>query len=291
MEKGKNKQQQSSLLHYYGECTMEESPTHGCSSESRDPTPSPLVNSEGQTSSMEPILRDIQKTNSLIEEKINEINSSISKMDKKMEAFTKRLDKAEHRLGDMEDSMHNMETSVQQLQETIVKLQDKADDLENRSRRCNLRLVGLPEGEEGKDPVSFLENWLPTFLNLPDLSDNLEIECAHRTFLPKTRNADRPHMLLFKLLCYRDKEIILRQARKLGPLTFKNKPIYLFPDMRKSFSDVKRLCKDLAIPFALLFLARLCIDFQGQHLFFTSPFDAENHIKMTSLQDDSPPSP
>uniref|UniRef100_H2ZYB8 L1 transposable element RRM domain-containing protein n=1 Tax=Latimeria chalumnae TaxID=7897 RepID=H2ZYB8_LATCH len=196
---------------------------------------------------------------------------SISNMDKKMEAFTKCLDEVERHLGDTEDSVHTIETSVRQLQETIVKLQDKADDLENHSCRCNLHLVGLPEGEEGKDPVSFLENWLPTFLNLPDLPENLEIERAHRTFLPKTRNADRPCMLLFKLLRYHDKETILRQAHKLGPLTFKNKPIYLFPDMstdlfqkRKSFSDVKRLCKDLAILFALFFPARLRIDFQGQ---------------------------
>uniref|UniRef100_H3A364 L1 transposable element RRM domain-containing protein n=1 Tax=Latimeria chalumnae TaxID=7897 RepID=H3A364_LATCH len=195
------------------------------------------------TKSMESILRDIHQTNSHIED-----------MDKKIEAFTKHMEEAERRTGDTEDLVHTMETLVQQLQETINKLQDKADDLENRSRRCNLRLVGLPEGEEA---------WLPTLLNLPELSDNLEIERAHRTFLSKVRNVDRPRMLLFKLLRYRDKETILRQARNLGPLTF-NKPIYLFPDMRKrkSFSDVKWLCKDLAIPFALLFPARLRVDFQ-----------------------------
>uniref|UniRef100_H3ACC9 L1 transposable element RRM domain-containing protein n=1 Tax=Latimeria chalumnae TaxID=7897 RepID=H3ACC9_LATCH len=238
-----------------------------------------------QTNSMESILRDIHQTNSQIEERISEIKSSIS-------------NEAEHRLGNMEDLVHGLETTVQQLQETVVKLQEKTDDLENHSRRCNLRLVGLPKGEEGKDPVSFLESWLPSFLNLLDLSNNLEVERAHRAFLPRTSSTDRPRMLVFKLLCYRDKEVILRQARKLGTLTFKNKPIYIFPDMsadlfqkRKSFFSVKRLCKDLDIPFALLFPARLRIDFQGQRLFFANPLDAENHIKMASLPEDSPSSP
>uniref|UniRef100_H2ZZE1 L1 transposable element RRM domain-containing protein n=1 Tax=Latimeria chalumnae TaxID=7897 RepID=H2ZZE1_LATCH len=291
-------QQQSSLLRYYGERAAEDPSTPGCSSECGDSVPSPPPNVEGQANSMESILRDIHQTNSHIEEKINKINSSISSMDKKMEVFTKRLDEAEHRLGNTEDSVHGMETSVQQLQETVVKLQEKTDDLENRSRRCNLRLVGLPEGEEGKDPVSFLETWFPSLLNLPDLSNNLKVERAHHAFLPRIRNTDRPRMLIFKLLRYRDKEVILRQARKLGTLTFKNKPVYIFPDMsadlfqkRKSFFGVKRLCKDLDIPFALLFPARLQIDFQGQCLFFTNPLDAENHIKMASLPDDSPPSP
>lgn len=39
----------------------------------------------------------------------------------------------------------------------ILTLKDKVDDLENRSRRNNLRLVGFPEGVEGRDAVSFVE--------------------------------------------------------------------------------------------------------------------------------------
>uniref|UniRef100_H2ZSQ1 L1 transposable element RRM domain-containing protein n=1 Tax=Latimeria chalumnae TaxID=7897 RepID=H2ZSQ1_LATCH len=222
--------------------------------------------------SMELVLRDIQQSNSHTEEKINEINSSISNMDKKMEVFTKWLDDAEHRIGNMEDAVQALETTIQQLQENIVKLQDKTKDLENHSRRCNLRLVGLPEGEEGKDPISFLKDWLPSFFNLPDLADKLEIERAHRAFAPKPRNSERPRMLIFKILHYRDKELIF-----LGSLIYKNKSIHIFPDVNadlfqkyKSFNGVKHLCKDLAIPFTLLYPARLRIDFQGQQLFFTS---------------------
>uniref|UniRef100_H3AK80 L1 transposable element RRM domain-containing protein n=1 Tax=Latimeria chalumnae TaxID=7897 RepID=H3AK80_LATCH len=206
---------------------------------------------------------------------INEIKSSIAAMDKKLETYAKRLDEVEHRIGNMEDSVLSLENTVLQLQEAIVKLQGKTDDLENRSRRCNLRLVGLPEGEEGKDPASFLESWLPKLLNLPELINNLEVERAHRTYAPRERNTDKPHMLLFKLLRYGDKESILRQARKLGALIHNNKPVRIFPDMsaelfqkRKSFSGIKRLCKELDIPFALLFPARLRIDFKGQCLIF-----------------------
>uniref|UniRef100_H2ZU44 L1 transposable element RRM domain-containing protein n=1 Tax=Latimeria chalumnae TaxID=7897 RepID=H2ZU44_LATCH len=190
---------------------------------------------------------------------------------KKLETYAKRLGEIEHRVGNTEDSVLILETTVQQLRETVVKLQGKTDDLENRSHRCNLRLVSLPEGEEGRDPVSFLETWLPTLLNMPELTKNLEVERAHRSFSPRTRNLDKPCMLLFKLLRYRDKENILRQARKLGTLTYNNKPVYLFPNMsaelfqkRKSFLGIKRLCKDLDIPFALLFPARLRIDFKEE---------------------------
>uniref|UniRef100_H3BB74 L1 transposable element RRM domain-containing protein n=1 Tax=Latimeria chalumnae TaxID=7897 RepID=H3BB74_LATCH len=243
------------------------------------------------TNAMELILQDVQHPNSHIKEKISEINSSISSLDR-------RLDTTECCIGDAEDVIQNLETNVQHLQEEIVKILGKTEDLENRSRRCNLHLVRLPEGVEGKDPVAFLEDWLPTFLNLPEMAEKLEIEWAHRTFMPKPKDSERPRMLLFKLLWFHDKELILQHARNSGPLRYKNKQIYFFPDMsadlfqkHKSFSEVKRLCKDLEIPFALLYPARFRIDFKGQRLFFTSPSDAENHIKMVLLRekDDLPP--
>ena len=39
-------------------------------------------------------------------------------------------------------------------------LEGRAEDAEGRSRRSNLRIVGLPEGEEGRDPLTFLEKWI-----------------------------------------------------------------------------------------------------------------------------------
>uniref|UniRef100_H3BA44 L1 transposable element RRM domain-containing protein n=1 Tax=Latimeria chalumnae TaxID=7897 RepID=H3BA44_LATCH len=207
--------------------------------------------------------------NTHIEKNIIEITTTISSMDKKMEAFTKRIEEVEHHIGDTEDSIHNVDSSIQDLQTKIGWLQDKADDLENCSQRCNLRLVGLPEGEEGKDPVDFLEDWLPSFLNLPD-QYKIEIERAHCTFAPRSGDANKPRMILFKLLRFRDKEMLLRQARKLGSLTYKNKPLYLFLNMsaesfqrRKSFNRVKRLCKDLDIPFALLYPSKIRMTLNG----------------------------
>lgn len=38
---------------------------------------------------------------------------------------------------------------------------DKTYDLENRSQRCNKRIVyRLPEGSEGTNPSAFFETWL-----------------------------------------------------------------------------------------------------------------------------------
>lgn len=46
--------------------------------------------------------------------------------------------------------------TIRNLEATIGELSTKLADMEDRSRRSNLRLVGLPEGAEGGDAVFFL---------------------------------------------------------------------------------------------------------------------------------------
>nr|XP_014352422.1 PREDICTED: uncharacterized protein LOC106706272 [Latimeria chalumnae] len=133
------------------------------------------------------------------------------------------------------------------------------DSLENQPRRSNLHIVGLLEGSEGKGPVDFFQIWLPKLLDLPLNPNSIEIEWAHWTMQPKPSPSESPRMLICKLLRFRDKEMILRAAHVKGPLMFQNEQIFIFPDVsaelfqkQKTFDRVKRTCKDLANPFALL---------------------------------------
>lgn len=65
-------------------------------------------------------------------------------MQDKQSGHTERLDFLHKDLGDHKKKM-----------EEIV------DDLENRARRQNLRLIGFPEGVEGKNAEAILQEWLP----------------------------------------------------------------------------------------------------------------------------------
>lgn len=48
----------------------------------------------------------------------------------------------------------------------IEVLRDKLMNMEDRSRRNNLRLVGIPEGSEETDMAGFLEEILPQLLGI-----------------------------------------------------------------------------------------------------------------------------
>ena len=86
-------------------------------------------------------------------------------------------------------------------------LEAKVDDLENRSRRCNLVIYNLPEGWEGTDCSSFISKTLKDHCNI----DSVNIQRAHRTGklnLPDPSDArpPKPHPIHIGFTFYQEKE-------------------------------------------------------------------------------------
>lgn len=94
-----------------------------------------------------------------------------------------RVGDAETQISGVEDTMDVLQAKVTKLEKQITDMADHMDDLENRSRRCNLRLVRLPEGTEGKDLVT--ETWLPSSLNLKTKTGKNKLDHAHRSLAPR----------------------------------------------------------------------------------------------------------
>ncbi|KAF3844248.1 hypothetical protein F7725_013589 [Dissostichus mawsoni] len=99
----------------------------------------------------------------------------------------------------------------------MLGFEQKIADLEDRNRRCNIRVYGLHEDAEGDAPVQFLEHMIPTwFPALKQLKP--EIERAHRIFCggPPTEG-ERPRAFIFCCLRFSTRQAILREARKHPP--------------------------------------------------------------------------
>lgn len=45
-------------------------------------------------------------------------------------------------------------------------LAEKTDDMGNRTRQDNIRVLRLKEGAKGEEPVAFFERWLTKILNI-----------------------------------------------------------------------------------------------------------------------------
>ncbi|XP_065643827.1 uncharacterized protein LOC136075231 [Hydra vulgaris] len=102
----------------------------------------------------------------------------------------------------------------------ITKIKSKLREIEDRSRRNNLRIDGLKESEN--------ENWNETELKVQKFFEdllglkNIKIERAHRTGI---RDSKKIRTVVIKLLNYKDKVAILKNVQKL-----KGKKIYVNED-------------------------------------------------------------
>lgn len=92
----------------------------------------------------------------------------------------------------------------------MLKLDSRSDELENRSRRNNIVVYGLPE-PNSESP----EQLLDSFKYL--MSDKLGLQCTdiERWHRLGARRGEKPRPAIFKFLDYRSKLAILKNARKL----------------------------------------------------------------------------
>ncbi|CAM4583641.1 unnamed protein product [Leuciscus chuanchicus] len=86
-----------------------------------------------------------------------------------------RITEAESRLSQTEDK------ATAALEKTVQSLSERAEDAENRSRLDNIRIIGLKEGAEGRQPVTFFQTWLPKRLEIETKHGVIKIDRAHRT--------------------------------------------------------------------------------------------------------------
>lgn len=85
---------------------------------------------------------------------------------------------------------------IQDVHMTSPKVSDnvaRAENMENRLHRSNAHIVGMPEKDEGKNPVEFIEHWLTATFGKNNLTPFFLVERAHRVppRPPPPRSNDR----------------------------------------------------------------------------------------------------
>uniref|UniRef100_A0A9L0TPW8 L1 transposable element RRM domain-containing protein n=1 Tax=Equus caballus TaxID=9796 RepID=A0A9L0TPW8_HORSE len=116
------------------------------------------------------------------------------------------------------------------LEEREVRLKRNEETLRELSdtiRRCNIRVIGIPEGEEKEKGAESLFKEIMAE-NFPNLVREMDLQVTEATRSPNFIKARRPtpRHIVVKLAKVNDKEKILRTARQ-KKLTYKGTPIRL----------------------------------------------------------------
>lgn len=196
----------------------------------------------------------------------------------------------EKSLCDASDRIMQLEKTTETLSNDYKKLQEKCMDIENRSRRQNLRIIGIPEGTEAGNPSRFMAEFFSEVLGEDNFDSPIIIDRAHRTLAPKPRRGERPRAMVIRLHYYSDKEKILKLSRNKGRLIYGGSPVHIFPDMspevgrlRASFNQVKVKLRNAGVPYSLFYPARLVITTDGSRHSFTDAQEAEKFLNSNNL--------
>ncbi len=96
-----------------------------------------------------PALRELR-------EDIQATNKSVKELREEFEAIVTKTKQTRDRVDSVQAAVRVDKRTVTDLKDQLERLTEKMTDMEDRSRRNNVRLVGLPEGMEGPDAFSEL---------------------------------------------------------------------------------------------------------------------------------------
>lgn len=137
---------------------------------------------EGEVS-LQTLWKEIKASKEDISKKIDrmtiDIQSKLTRIETSMTTLSEQMVEVEARVSATEDDLRDTRSTVSCLEKEVSYLKDKVQDLENRSRGSNIRIVNLPEKSKRCNMVLFLEHIIPEILGAQRSPPT--IERAHRT--------------------------------------------------------------------------------------------------------------
>ena len=229
----------------------------------------PQVDTAAELSSIKTLLQSIASDMSGLKAGMDAVQSTV-------ETLGHRVTEAETRISTLEDKDEVRETAVSTAMRTVTQLQERVIYLEDAGRRNNVRIVGIKEGDEGRDMQGFVQKLISETLDV-GLTQDFEIERSHRT----GQRGGRDRHILVRFLRFTAREAVLRAAREKGRVTWKDRPVSFFQDLsqdviqkRKKFDGVKKKLQEKGLRYTMVYPAMLRVVADNTRHTFTSPEDA-----------------
>ena len=110
------------------------------------------------------ILAAVEHTRENLEAKIDMVTVNLSLLRDDHKKLASRVSTTEQSLWDLQPKVKETQTRRHELMDRVRYLEGRAEDAEGRAHRSNLCIVGLPEGTEGVDPITWFEAWIKTVI-------------------------------------------------------------------------------------------------------------------------------
>lgn len=230
-------------------------------------------------------IRKMSATLQVVAMDVVSIKETTKELKDSVENVQIRLGEAEQRISEVEDVSARMEENVGKCDKKLETLWTRVEDLENRSRRNNVRMVGLKEGkEETGKVIQYVEKVLSQGLGLT--GNEFEIERAHRSFATMPNPDEPPRTVMIRFLRSSARDKVLQVAKEKRGIKWEDCKLSFFEDLsrelvekRKAFIPVKRRLHELNVRHRLVYPATLFFTWKGQKKTFRVSTEAEKFVR------------
>lgn len=222
---------------------------------------------------------------------LQEINTSLQHIRTELERQGSTVHDLVQQVGDNQKKSREIKKVVNACVEDQKKFELKLAEMEDRSRRNNVRIIGVKEGREADDPVGFLQRQLPVWIPALQNKPVIEIDRAHRIHGKSTA----ARTMIFRCLRYQDRQTILQGAREIqrkGPIRDEQTTLRFKPDYsaftiqrRQVFVGAQRKLHAKGIPNFLIYPATLRVTYRGRQLTFNTAKEADDFCEDLGLDD------
>ena len=156
---------------------------------------------------------------------VAELKARIASSEKETGVLENSLEFSLKDIDDLKPSLlklQELDSAIEEIQDDLDHQEEQMEYLENQSRRNNVRVDGIPEedNETREETEAKVKQVLKDELNLPSAPD---IERAHRVGKSSRRpasaqnSASRPRTIVCRLRDWKERETILKCARRIKP--------------------------------------------------------------------------
>lgn len=215
--------------------------------------------------------------------------TAIIELKQELQAMAGRVQEVEQKTAIHSSALRKIGASVSTHSMQLREVQRHVEELDNRGRRHNLRVRGLPESVDNvqlQPTVSAIFNQL---LERPS-HDTIAMERIHRALRPKGRDTDPPRDVICYINDYKLKEDVLRQARVKRSLVYEGHSISIYQDLSaitlKNRRDLRPLLEVLQaknIPYRWKFPFALSATNHGRTAILRAPEELDSFCHILDI--------
>ena len=198
------------------------------------------------------------------------------------------LGEAEKSWSSCSDDVTMLLNEVKRLSALTETLQSKCEDLESRSRRNNVRIVGVPEGDPQHSSPLFVGALLQKAFQLPAA---VMVDRSHRSLQSVPKPGQPPRTIIARLHYFANCAEILRLAKTQQRIKVDNMTISVFPDYtahvakaRAAFNGLRSQLRGLpGVRYGITHPARFHVSFNGVEKVFVDAGQAQSYVTQSII--------